>query len=238
LCTAGPRSDHEYPDNSVVLNAAKQYPGILFPFAFVDLWDKDIQPETIDRFAEQGFRGLKCITPYYAYDDDLYMPVYERAERLGLPILFHTGSYRGNRHDVVNRRPMLKNMHPLTLDRIARSFPELKIVMAHMGTTFFRREAAELVKLHKNIYADLAGCGSWMAIQPGELLSLLGSSIVEVDVSFAGFKKLILGSDAYVTVPRIMTEAQKYYEVLLERIGVPPEITAGIMGGTAAGWLE
>ena len=236
ICSAGPRSDHEYPENDDTLKAAKQYPEFLIPFAFVDLWDK-IDADIIDNFAEQGFKGLKCITPYYPYDHDLYMTVYEKAEKLKLPVLFHTGAFRPNKQDAVTRRPILKNMNPLNLDRIARSFPDLKIIMAHLGTTFFRKEASELIKLHPNLYADLAGNGSWMAIQPAELASLLGSCIAEVDCTFSGFKKLLLGSDAYFTSPRTLAEAQQYYEMLLKRTGVPQDIKDNIMGGTAASWL-
>lgn len=237
ICSAGPRSDHAFPENCETLKAAKQYPDWLIPFAFVDLWDKEIDAGAIEKFAEQGFKGLKCITPYHPYDHDLYMPGYEAAEKLRLPVLFHTGAYRPNKTDAVNRRPILKNMHPLNLDRIARSFPDLKIIMAHLGTTFFRKEASELIKLHPNLYADLAGNGSWMAIQPAELAEWLGFCIAEVDTTFAGFKKLLLGSDAYFTIPGIMLDAQKHYEMLLKRIGVPQDVTDGIMGKTAEAWL-
>ncbi len=235
-CSAGPRCDHEFPENDATLKAANQYSGILIPFAFVNLWDT-IDAGVVDNFAEQGFKGLKCITPYYPYDHDLYMPVYEKAEKLKLPVLFHTGAFRQCKKDIIDRRPLLKNMNPLNLDRIARSFPELKIIMAHLGTTFFRKEAAELIKLHPNIYADLAGSGSWMAIRPDELASWLGSCVAEVDASFSGFKKLLLGSDAYFTAPGIMLDAQKHYEILLKRIGVPSGIIDSIMGKTAADWL-
>lgn len=238
ICSAGPRSDHEFPDNSDTLKAAAQYPDWLIPFAFVDLWDKEIALGEIEKFAEQGFRGLKFITPYYEYDHDLYMSVYEAAEKLKLPTLFHTGAYRPNKTDVVNRRPMLKNMHPVNLDRIARSFPDLKIIMAHLGTSFYRKEASELIKLHPNLYADLAGNGSWMAIQPADLADWLGFCIAEYDSSFRWFRKLLLGSDAYFTIPQIMLDAQVHYEMLLKRVGVPQDILDGIMGGTAADWLK
>lgn len=131
----------------------------------------------------------------------------------------------------------MKNMDLLNLDRIARSFPELKIIMAHLGTTFFRKEASELIKVHPNLYADLAGSGSWMAIQPSELASWMCSCVAEVDVTFLGFKKLLLGSDAYFTRPDIMINAQKHYEMLLRRIGVPQDVMDGIMGKTAEKWL-
>ena len=237
LCTAGPRSEKDYPDNAATLKAARQYPGCIIPFAFVDLWET-ADADEVSRYADQGFKGLKCINPYYPYDDDGYMPVYERAEQLKLPILFHTGAYRPNRHDPIHRRPVLTNMHPLTLDRIARSFPGLKLILAHLGTTFFRREAAELIKLHPNLYADLAGNGSWMAIQPAELSEWLGSCIAAVDASFAGFRKLVLGSDAYVTLPHLIQDAQRHYEALLKRCGVPPAMVQGILGDTAAAWLH
>ena len=237
ICSAGSHCDHEFPDNEATLQAAHKHPEILIPFAFVDLWDK-VDTSIVDKFVGQGFKGLKCITPYYSYDHDLYIPLYEKAEKYKLPILFHTGAFRPCKQDTVTRRPVLKNMAPLNLDRIARSFPDLKIIMAHLGTRFFRKEAAELVKLHSNVYADLAGNGSWMGLQPAELASLLGSCVAEVDSSFSGFKKLLLGSDAYVTAPGIITEAQTYYEMLLRRTGVPQYIIDGIMGKTAESWLS
>jgi len=125
LFSVGPRCDHPYIDNDAVLRAAKKYPDYIFPFAYVDLWDT-VDSHIIEHFAESGFRGLKCITPYYPYDHDLYMSVYEKAEQLGLPIVFHTGNYRANKTDLQDRRPMVLNMNPLTIDRFARSFQKLK----------------------------------------------------------------------------------------------------------------
>ncbi len=233
---AGPRCDHWYPDNDVVLKAVKPYANTLIPFAFVDLWDR-ADAGCVERFAAQGFRGLKCITPYHAYDHDLYMPVYEAAEKLKLPILFHTGLFRPAPSDKANRRAAVSNMRPLCMDRIARSFPDLRIVMAHMGTTLFRHEAAQLLRLHPNLYADLAGSGSWMAVQPRELAELLGHPLMEVDASFAGFKKLVLGSDAYIKPSAPMPAAQEWYLRNLQRVGVPTDVVAGIMGGTVEAWL-
>jgi predicted TIM-barrel fold metal-dependent hydrolase len=234
--TAGPRCDKPFPNNDIVLKAVKPYSNVLIPFAFVDLWEK-VEPNCVERFAEQGFRGLKCITPYHPYDHDLYMPVYEAAEKFKLPMLFHTGLLRPSLSDKTTRRPMVTNMNPLRLDRIARSFPDLKIVMAHMGTTLFRHEAAQLLRLHPNLYSDLAGSGAWMALQPRELSDLLAHPLAEVDPTFAGFKKLVLGSDAYLNPSAPFSAAQDWYAHTLQRVGVPKEIVSDIMGGTVAGWL-
>src|SRR5882672_6749596 len=48
--------------------------------------------ELIDRFHAAGFRGLGEMTgPLRNYDDRAYWPIYERAEKYGMIILFHTG---------------------------------------------------------------------------------------------------------------------------------------------------
>ena len=97
--------------------------------------------ELIYRWKDAGFKAIKFIYPYYEYDHDLYLPVYEACQKCELPVLFHTGNYRPNEADIRWQRPTLKNMQPIKLDRICRCFPKLHVVMAHMGTTFFRELA-------------------------------------------------------------------------------------------------
>ncbi|NLF59734.1 MAG: amidohydrolase family protein, partial [Lentisphaerae bacterium] len=115
---------------------------------------------------------------------------------------------------------------------------DLKIVMAHLGTTFWRLEAAELIKLHPNLYSDLAGCGSWMALAPETLVKLLSPTIPLLDSSYRGFRKLVLGSDAYVNIPGIMADAQAWYDAFCRKIGLPEDVAKGIMGDTAADWFK
>ncbi|MBR2874040.1 MAG: amidohydrolase family protein [Lentisphaeria bacterium] len=166
------------------------------------------------------------------------MPVYEAAAKCNLPLLFHTGNYRPNPADELYRRPVLKNMHPINLDRIARSFQSLKIVMAHMGTRIFQDEASQYIKMLPNLYADLGGCGQWLRMQPADLAEMLCSDTVTVDRAMSGFRKLVLGSDAYVTHPGIVPDGADHYLRLLRRIGVPKEIIDGIMGKTVASWMD
>lgn len=225
-----------YPDYDAVLDICRKHPDCFFPAAQLDLWDK-ADPEQVPRLRDKGFRMLKCIYPYYEYDHDLYMPVYEAAETHGLPVIFHTGCLAPHKLDRVYRRPMLRNQDPLTLDRVCRSFPGLKVIMAHLGTSMFRHQAAELLKRFDNLYADLAGSGSYMCITPDELRVMLRPALRHFDPDFVNYKKLVLGSDAYVTYPQNVTAAQFHYRRLLNTIGVPAEVQDLIMGGTAAKWL-
>ena len=101
---------------------------------------------------ELGAIGLKLYPSYqwfYPNDRALY-PLYARAQEMGVPITFHTGSstFAGSR---------IKYAQPLHLDDVAVDFPELVILMAHAGRPFWYAEAEWLVKRHRNVYIDLAG---------------------------------------------------------------------------------
>ena len=229
--------EHDYAPNEFVLALAQREPQWVIPVARFDLWDQ-VDVALVDRYADAGFRALKFIYPYYEYDHDLYMPVYEAAARCGLPVLFHTGNFRPSEADVRWRRPVLRNMMPLTLDRIARSFPNLNIVMAHLGTSVWRHEAAELLKIHPNLYADLAGCGAYLSISPDVLINLLRPELPRLDRDCSIFRKLVYGSDAYVTHPHLIGQAQTAYLQMIRTIGLSQDIIDDIMGGTVAKWLN
>lgn len=165
------------------------------------------------------------------------MPVYEEAEKIGLPVLFHTGHYRPNPADVKYRRPILRNMDPMTLDRIARSFQKLHIVMAHLGTTVWRTQAAELLKIHDNLYSDLGGCGSWMALSAEQLAELLKPLLFLREKDDRYFNKLVFGSDSYTSNTWPFTEGIVNYEMKLKKAGVSEETRKMVMGGTVASWI-
>ena len=227
---------HDYVPNEETLAIAKKYPSQLRALAKIDLWDTEIDTSMIYRYADMGFCGFKFIYPYYEYDHDLYMPVYEAAEKVGLPVLFHTGNFRPSEADTIYRRPVIRNMDPMTLDRVARSFQKLNIVAAHLGTTYWRQQAAELVKTHKNLYCDLAGCGSWQMLSAEEIFNYFKSSC-PASGNNDNFKKLIFGSDSYISNTWPLVNGKANYLMKLRRIGLSEDIIDAVMGGTVARWL-
>ena len=238
-CMVGGRfyGGHDMVPNEEVIEICARYPGRLYPLAKIDLWSQAPDPAELHYFAEKGVKGFKFIYPYYEYDHDLYMPIYEEAEKIGLPVLFHTGRYRPSQADRIHKRPVLRNMDPITLDRIARSFQDLHIVMAHLGTGLWRIQAAELVKTHANLYADLAGSGSWMTLSAEEIAELLGAPRFVQDKGDHYFDKLVFGSDSYTSNPRPFTEGIVHYEMKLRKIGVSDATEKLVMGETAASWI-
>jgi len=105
-----------------------------------------------DFILNQGFKGLKLYPPYnYFYPNDNFMyPLYAVAERLGIPVHFHTGSS-------IFANCRLKYGNPIYFDDVAVDFPNMKIIMAHGGRGPWYNEAFTLVRLHKNVYIDVAG---------------------------------------------------------------------------------
>ena len=103
-----------------------------------------------ERSIELGLVGIK-LGPNYQNFDPLgheAIPFYSRAEKLGLPILFHQGT------SPIRQAP-LRYTYPLLMDEIALRFPDLRIVMAHMGHPFVK-ETVAVIRKHPHVYADVS----------------------------------------------------------------------------------
>lgn len=140
-------------DNEGVMRAAERYPEAIIPFAFCYLGENTAAE--VYAWYRAGFRGLKTQCPTSFYDDDEFFPVYAAAEECRMPILFHTGiSARRPNHDHWDTSS--RYMMPMTLDRLARCFPDLTIWGAHLGLPD-TWHAAMLMSVHPRVYFDLCG---------------------------------------------------------------------------------
>jgi hypothetical protein len=96
-----------------------------------------------------GLRGLK-LSPssqeFYPNDARLVYPLYERAQALGIPVIFHAG---------MTWAPGVKAKYgqPIFLEDVACDFPDLKIVIAHFAWPWVL-EAAMLALKYPNVYID------------------------------------------------------------------------------------
>lgn len=139
--------------NDVVKRAFKEYPDLVRGFGYVDLGRDPV--DVVDNLYAEGFVGVKLIGPPKPYDHDDYFPYYERVEKYGMVALFHTGIVARTPMDKA-RRVSSRNMRPAYLETIARSFPGLKIIGAHLGHPWC--EEAAVVSYHNpNVYFDLSG---------------------------------------------------------------------------------
>jgi len=135
---------------------------------------------------ELGLKGIK-LGPNYQIFDPLATPalrIYELAEQHGLPILFHQGA------SPVREAP-LKYAHPLLMDEIAARFPELRIVMAHMGHPW-QRETIVTIRKHPHVYADVSA----LFYRPWSFYEGL-----RLATEWGALGKLLLGSDFPIATP-------------------------------------
>lgn len=212
------------PDNADVLAAMERHPETIIGFAALRLGRDG--PAQVDAFRRQGFRGLKITRAPRRYDDPSFWPVYGRAEELGLPILFHTGFVLPTDRDAEDGVSS-DHLRPVCLDLVARRFPGLRLVAAHLGMPW-HEEAAMLARFHPQVHVDLTG-------SPGGWRNRHAPAWFSEQLYWEGaWRKVVFGTDVHW---RDMGAALADHRRILELCNVPAEVQAEIFGGTAAGWL-
>jgi predicted TIM-barrel fold metal-dependent hydrolase len=162
-------------------------------------------PDYLDEYERSkslGLKGIKLGANYQRFDPlgNEAFALYRRAERDALPILFHIGA------SPIAGAP-LKSAHPLTIDEIAIAFPDLKIVMAHIGHPWVR-ETVSVIRKHPNVYSDVSAIYTrpWMTYEA-----------LVMALEWGAMHKLLFGSDFPVTTPHYA----------MERLRAVNEVVAG-----------
>ncbi|MFD1507204.1 amidohydrolase [Georgenia yuyongxinii] len=135
--------------NEYVAEYAATHPGRIVGFGSVDPAD----PHAVARVhhaADLGLRGLKLSPPYQGFHphSDAAWAVYTAAADRGLALMFHQGG-------VFLRGGALEYAQPILLDRVARSFRDTSIIIAHAGQPWSHETAAVMFK-NPNVWTDLS----------------------------------------------------------------------------------
>lgn len=172
--------------NDLIARYVAQHPEKLIGFACIDPWDDDYLDEMHRCFEDLNFRGLKLAPIYQNYHpmDERMQPVYKYCEQRGIPVLFHQGT-------TFVRRAPLKYAQPTQLEDLAMLYPDLKIIIAHMGHPWVD-ETIVLIRKQPNIYADISA----LYYRPWQFYNSLMSA-----VEYGAHHKLLLGSDYTFTTP-------------------------------------
>jgi len=134
----------------------KESPEKYIPFFWIDVGDIERSIEALQAAVQDwGCKGVKFQTLLqHCYPDErrLY-PVYEKCSELGLVVLFHSGAVAFTQEFGIPH--ITKYAHPLSADEVAFDFPEMSIILAHMGGNYFY-EALMMAEKHDNIFLDTA----------------------------------------------------------------------------------
>lgn len=203
---------------------AEWFPDFVVPIPMVN--PDTLTPAEVDGFISRGAAGIKFIAPMHSYGDNRYFPLYEVIRDRRALAVFHTGYLADalfrpggalGRADYVD----ITHMRPAAIDRLARAFPDLKILMAHFGNPWWE-EAWKMIASHPNLYADFSGgtayrrsLGMWC-----EIFAPNG----RLDTAAIG--KLCFGSDTTHFVPGEYPYLPyiEFYERFYEALRVPAEL--------------
>jgi predicted TIM-barrel fold metal-dependent hydrolase len=166
--------------NRYVAEYVSRFPQKLIGFAGIDPTEKSAVEEVRAAREDLRLRGVTVSPANQDFHpaDSRAMDVYAEAEGLGMPLLFHPSGHFTEQSKLEFGRPYL-------LDEVARSFPNLRMVIAQLGQPWLDETICMLAK-HPNVYADVSGLLSrpWQAYNA--LVNVYQHGVID---------KLLFGSD-------------------------------------------
>ncbi len=212
-----------------------EHPNRFIGFGDITLDDPDVLNQ-IDRFHQAGFRGLGEISSSLKnYDDPSYWPIYDRAAKYHMILLFHTGIV-ARPDPSIPANISFDRMRPSRLDLIARHWPKTIIIGAHLGNPDYA-EAAEIARLNPNLYFDLSGSSLIKKKDDYTFFHSIfwWSGVVSPHTPPGApnaFERLVFGSDVFNGELGEFDEGQARYHAMLDACQVPKNVQANIFSGT------
>ena len=222
-----------FSQNETIMKCIERRPDLITGFGGINLFE-ETDPDIVDQLRDQGFAGLKFITPEEPYHSERYYPYYERAEKLGVPCLFHLGIV--SPASIVNLRVDCNHMRPIYLDTIARDFKDLTIIGAHLGNPWYE-EATMSMRWNPNLYLDITG-STLKKKKPsfiGDLLWWSDTTDYTSPKWSSPWEQIVFGTDV---PPARCAGLVEDYENLMDTLGVSEELQNKVFFETAAGMLR
>jgi predicted TIM-barrel fold metal-dependent hydrolase len=200
-----PYSDVVVP-NDYLADYCRRAPGRWFGFASVNPVEPGARAELERAHEELKLPGLKLGPVYQNYHplDPRAFPVYAYAEKMGIPIIIHQAT-------TFPREAPLARALPLQLDELAIRFPELRVVLAHIGHPW-EEDCVVTIRKHPNLYADISALHG----RPWRFYQAM-VTCVEYGVA----DKLLFGSDFPFFTPEQTAEGLRQVNRIVERTPLP-----------------
>ncbi len=207
---------------------AKAHPDRVIPYAAINI-DSETIIEDIHKVHDMGFKGLGELFSknQWNYDDPKYEQLWTVVEKLGMPIMPHTGILANGK---------MSRQRPGYIATIASNHPDLQIHAAHFGNPWYN-EAGEATRRNANLYFDLTGSsllkkdndpGFWKQFL--WWTPYLGKSHMPKS-AVPAFEKIVFASDEH---PEAFEENIIRFNKVLDACGVSEETRAKAYGLTIA----
>jgi len=170
----------------------------------------DPAPEIERLVTRLGIRALKLHPPHQLFRPNAYtdgtLPslraIYAACERLGVPIIVHTGTS-------VFPRARNKYSDPMLIEDVAIDFPDLTLVLAHGGRPVWMESATFLARRFPNVWLEVSGVPPTRLLDYFPRLAQLASkTLFGTDWPGPGVKDIRANLDAFRALP-IPADAQR-----------------------------
>lgn len=210
--------------NDQGLEIARRWPGRVITFACIQPKAGPPALDELKRCRDGGMAGVGELNPYgqcYTLDDPDFLRLIEACIDYDLPLNLHVSEEVGHFYPGKSTTP-LRHYYEL-----ACRYPELKLILAHWGGGLFFYEIMPEVRRNlANVWYDTAA---------SPLLYPTGA-IFNVALQCIDPRKILYGSDYPLLIyPRRQREPDfRPFLAEIEAMGLPPELSAGILGDNAA----
>jgi predicted TIM-barrel fold metal-dependent hydrolase len=137
-------------EDRFVADYVAAHPDRLIGFLSVDPTQSRWEEELREGHQELKLQGIKLLPMYAGFRPDapLLDPLWQYAQQHHLPVLLHTGT------TFVAQAPLECTL-PRHIDVVAARFPDVPIIMAHLGHPY-EGECVVVARKHPNVYADIS----------------------------------------------------------------------------------
>jgi predicted TIM-barrel fold metal-dependent hydrolase len=193
-------------DDQYVADYVAAHPETLIGFLSVDPTQPGWEDELRDGHTRLGLRGIKLLPMYAGFlpDDAQLDPLWTYAQEKSLPVLLHTGT------TFVAQAPLECTL-PRRLDGVATRFPDVKIILAHLGHPY-EGECIAVIRKHPNVYADISA----LHYRPFQLYQSL--MLVQ---EYGVWHKILFGTDYPFTTVTSTIEGLHGLNNMTEGTGLP-----------------
>ena len=193
-------------EDDYVAECVDARPDELIGFLSVDPTQDGWERELEDGHQRLGLKGIKLLPMYAGFtpSDPSLDPLWTYAQEHALPVLLHTGT------TFIAQAPLACTL-PRHIDPVAARFPDVKIVMAHLGHPY-ENECVVVIRKHLNVYADVSA----LHYRPFQLYNSL--MLVQ---EYGVWNKLLFGTDYPFTTVDASLDGLRGLNGMLERTALP-----------------
>jgi hypothetical protein len=203
--------------NDFVASHQQRAPDRLIFFASIDPARANFRDELERCHRDLHCQGLKLAPICQGVHplDPRYREIYAYGQKHGLPILIHMAT-------TFSSGVPLEYARPAHMDQVAIDFPDLKIVLAHLGHPW-EGETIAVIRRNANVYADISALyyRPWQFYHSMRLL-----------VEYRADAKVLFGSDFPFTTTQDSLTGLRALNDIVGRSGlprVPDEVIEGII---------